>query len=127
MNGIWGDEETTSVMKFALERNKKFVFDIVLTDKEFLVSLNGKHNCAFVYRVPLTKVKVIRIEGGVDIDKVEYKNVNSYPIPSQQNSPFIVPMGEDQAKMTGGKMVIIISNFLLNATIFILLWTFLLF
>lgn len=111
--------------KFALERNKKFVFDIVLTDKEFLVSLNGKHNCAFVYRVPLTKVKVIRIEGCVDIDKVEYEKVSSYPTPSQQNAPFIVPMGDEQAKITGEKMVLLISSFLQNHIISISFWKFL--
>lgn len=109
------------MMKFDLERNKKFVFDIVLTDKEFLVSLNGQHSCAFVYRLPLTKVKLIRVEGSVDIDKVDYKKVDSYPLPSEEHMPLIVPMGEVLPTITDEKMVIIILSFLLNWIIFILL------
>lgn len=110
--------------KFDLQRNKKFDFEIVLTTNEFLVSLNGKHHSAFVYRLPLTKVKAIRVEGCVEVHKVDYKKVDIYPIPSQQNVPLTVPMGDEQKKITEEKMVIIILSFLLNETIFILLWKF---
>lgn len=61
LNNTWGDEETTSVEKFHLERNKSFELQIVASDHEFLVALDGRHICAYVYRTSLEKVN--KIEG----------------------------------------------------------------
>lgn len=119
MNGAWGLEETTSVSKFDLERGEKFDFDVILTTNEFLVAINGKHNCAFVYRLPLTKVKAIRVEGRVDIHKVDYKKVDLYPTPCLRNAALTVPVGEEQRKIPEEKMVIIILSLSRNDAIFI--------
>lgn len=113
VNGTWGPEETTLGSKFELARNQEFDFNIVLTLNEFLVSLNGKHLCAFVYRMPLTKVKALRVEGCVDIQKVDHKTIDVYPPPCPRNVPFTITMRDDQKKISEEKMVIIMLSFLL--------------
>lgn len=75
------------------------------------MSINGKHICAFVYRMPLTKLKAIRTEGCVEVFKVDYKKVDIYPALCPQNAAFTIPMGEEQKKIPENKMVIIISSF----------------
>ncbi|XP_028128452.1 galectin-8-like isoform X1 [Diabrotica virgifera virgifera] len=80
----WGSEEVTSITKFELARNKQIHIDIVVADTEFLISINGKHVCAFVYRIPIETVKAIVVEGPVDVSGVEYGKTNVYPV---VNSP----------------------------------------
>lgn len=58
---MWGDEETTSVEKFHLDRNKKFELQIVASEHEFMVALDGRHICAYTYRIPLEKIS--KLEG----------------------------------------------------------------
>lgn len=85
--------------------------DIVLTLNEFLVTINGKHMCAFVYRLPLTKVKAIRVEGRVEVYNVDYKKVDIYPSPMQDVS-VTVPTGEEHKDIPDEMMVIIFFSFL---------------
>lgn len=96
INNIWGQEETTTVSKFYLKRAEKFTLDIVITSTEFLAALNGKHLFAFVFRIPLAKVKVLQVEGEVDIYECKYGNVNVYPNPVLQTDTLVVPTGEGQ-------------------------------
>ncbi|KAL1509705.1 hypothetical protein ABEB36_004402 [Hypothenemus hampei] len=113
LNNSWGEEETTSIEKFHLHRNKTFELQIVATEHEFLVALDGRHICAYVYRTPLEKVNKIQVEGieieGIDVfqqikiypsveglievENVTSKNVNAYPVIPSDNKTFIVPMG----------------------------------
>ncbi|XP_076274453.1 galectin-8-like isoform X2 [Rhynchophorus ferrugineus] len=79
INNSWGDEETTSIEKFHVYRTKTFELQFVATETEFLVALNGRHVCAFVYRIPLAKINKLQVDGSVDIDSVEHKEVPSYP------------------------------------------------
>ncbi|KAK9745479.1 Galactoside-binding lectin [Popillia japonica] len=60
IKGHWGDEETS--------------------EREFMVSVNGKHWCAFTYRVPVERIVGMEIRGKVDIQEVVVKEVDAYPI-----------------------------------------------
>ncbi|XP_060532035.1 galectin-8-like isoform X2 [Cylas formicarius] len=93
INNIWGEEETTSVGKVEFSRNEQFELNIVCTEREFFVSLDGKHICAFVYRIPLENINRIQVEGPVDVNEIEYKQVEVYPEPSPHIVPFSVPTG----------------------------------
>lgn len=92
----WGREEVTTISHFELNRNEKFQIDIVLAEKEFLVSINGKHVCAFVYRIPLASVKTLLIEGPVEVHGVEYGKTESYPVHDNNGKAFLLPTGDVQ-------------------------------
>ncbi|XP_018574242.1 galectin-4 isoform X2 [Anoplophora glabripennis] len=100
IQGKWGDEETTSIAKFDLHRNKKFAIDIVVTESEFLVSINGKHVCAFVFRLPISKITTLMVDGEVDVEDVQYTKLEIYPHIGPQNAPYVVPTGDGQNKDT---------------------------
>ncbi|CAH1124545.1 unnamed protein product [Ceutorhynchus assimilis] len=106
----WGDEEITSIEKFHLDRKKAFDLQIVATQTEFLVAVDGRHVCAYVYRVPLERVNRIEVEaidvegieifkqiktypsveGAIDVAGIDQKHVDLYPESSIENIPFIV-------------------------------------
>lgn len=79
LQGCWGDEETSSIVKFNIARNRKFEIAIFIAKQEFMVSLNGTHFCAFNFRVPLNLCTGIEIEGNLDVHGVEYKTWTTYP------------------------------------------------
>ncbi|KAJ8922630.1 hypothetical protein NQ315_007662 [Exocentrus adspersus] len=98
IRGKWSEEETTCITKFELARSKKFHVDIVASEKEFLVSMNGKHVCAYVFRVVLAKITTLQVEGMVDIDDVQYKKVQIYPQIEGYNVTYTVPTGDGRGK-----------------------------
>lgn len=100
IQGKWGAEETTSIAKYELYRNKKFNLDIVVTEAEFLLSINGKHLCAFAYRINISKVTTLMVEGAVDVEYVQLATVEIYPQIGPQNAPYTVPTGDGQNKDT---------------------------
>lgn len=79
LNGHWGDEETTSPNVFPLKRGDAYEIIIFIADKEFLISINGKHYCAFTYRVPLSKLTELEVRGAVDVIEVSYITLDTYP------------------------------------------------
>ncbi|RZC39200.1 Gal-bind lectin domain containing protein, partial [Asbolus verrucosus] len=96
LNGQWGEEETTSPIKFDFERNKKFNLSIFIGEGEFLVSLDGVHVCSYRFRVALGKVSGIDVQGGVDVHGVEYKQLEIYPEGIPQNKAVTVALGRRQ-------------------------------
>ncbi|XP_056642411.1 galectin-8-like [Diorhabda sublineata] len=76
----WGVEEVTSLSKFELIRNQQFQIDIVITETEFLININGKYVCSFAYRLPVIDIKAISIEGPVDSISIEYEKTSVYPV-----------------------------------------------
>lgn len=79
INGRWGEEETTLISKFDIEEYRNFQLLILVAGEEFLVSLNGKHLCAFGFRLPLEKVKFLEVVGNVQVLNVDYKKLTVYP------------------------------------------------
>uniref|UniRef100_A0AAR5PV27 Galectin n=1 Tax=Dendroctonus ponderosae TaxID=77166 RepID=A0AAR5PV27_DENPD len=91
-NNSWGEEESTSVEKFHLNRNKTFELQIVTTDHEFLAALDGRHICAYVHRTSLEKVNKIEVDGAIDVESLNQQQVEAYPLVSSRQNPFMVPM-----------------------------------
>lgn len=79
LNGHWGEEETTSPSDFEMERKEKHNVTILIAEGQFLVSVNGKHFCAFTFRVPLSQLTGIEVRGMVDVYSVNYKQMDLYP------------------------------------------------
>ncbi|CAH1976229.1 unnamed protein product [Acanthoscelides obtectus] len=96
----WGIEETTCISKPKLSRNQPFEMDILCSESMFFVSINGKHVCAFVYRVLLAKVKNIQVVGYVKVSDVEYTTLDVYPQSSPKNEFYTVPVIEEPVVST---------------------------
>lgn len=79
LNGHWGVEETTSSREFAMERNGTYDITILIAEGQFLVSVNGRHFCAFTFRVPLSQLARIEVRGAVDVYSVDSKEMDVYP------------------------------------------------
>ncbi|CAG9820135.1 unnamed protein product [Phaedon cochleariae] len=79
IQGDWGDEEVTMVRKFNPFREKTIHLEILVAEKEFFVAVNGKHLFNFIFRIPVSKVKYLQIEGAVDITRLNYERSDIYP------------------------------------------------
>lgn len=99
LNGQWGEEETTSITKFDVNDYYDFKIDILIAEEQFMVSLNGKHICAFTYRVPITKVKEIEVVGLVTVSNVEYKRLEVYPEEIPENQLYKIPLSDGKSNV----------------------------
>jgi len=90
--GNWCDEETWSQFssKYDLFRGSHFSIEILVTDIEFLLSVNGKHFGAYNHRIPYKKINSIEVKGDVkevQIDQLfrdKYPEVPTEAIPSAE-------------------------------------------
>lgn len=72
INGRWGKEETTASLPFKLERGERFVIQILVTDEQYLISVNGLHFTNYSHRIPYHKVTCVQIKGDVRDAKIEH-------------------------------------------------------
>lgn len=90
INGRWGTEETKT-KDFDFQANKKANVNIFIGDQQFFVSVNGKHCCAFAFRVPVSQLTGIQVDGMVDVLGVTYKEYKTYPDGEQNEIPPLIP------------------------------------
>ncbi|XP_055591451.1 galectin-9-like [Uranotaenia lowii] len=79
VKGIWGKEEVASPLSFNLHRGQKFNIQILVTDKEFLMCVNGRHFNSFQHRLPYKKICSMEVKGDVRDVAVEQVFVENYP------------------------------------------------
>ncbi|XP_062551121.1 galectin-6-like [Armigeres subalbatus] len=79
VKGVWGKEEVASPLSFNLHRGQKFKVQILVTDKEFLMCVNGRHFNTFKHRLPYRKICALEVKGDVKDVNVEQVHVESYP------------------------------------------------
>lgn len=91
-DGEWGEEESTSIVKFDVSHYTRFFIVILVAESTFMVSLNGRHVCAFSFRVPINRVTRMEITGKVVINNVEYKRVDRYPYPLTNRTLYKTPL-----------------------------------
>lgn len=111
LNGQWGEEETTSPVKFAFEPKKKFNLSIFVGKGEFLVCLDRAFLCSYRFRVSLSKVTAIEVVGDVEVYGVEYKKLGVYPEGTAENSAITVAMGRRQNGDHSTQTTMVISHF----------------
>lgn len=75
-----------------MERNKSCDVNILIAEGQFLVSVNGKHYCAYTFRVPLSQLTGIEVRGMVDVVSVTYRDAMVYP-EEEDKSVIEVPIG----------------------------------
>lgn len=79
VNGAWGREEVTSAMPFTLRRGRQFTMQILITEPEYYISIDGRHFAAFRHRLPVQKVSCLQVVGDVSDVSVELLAVMEYP------------------------------------------------
>lgn len=92
INGNWGKEETTSSLPFTLMRGHKFTIQILVTEQEYLVSVNGIHFTRFAHRVPYQRVTCFQVIGDVIDVEVKQLPIQEYPERVQSSEPSVIPI-----------------------------------
>lgn len=72
INGRWGKEETTASLPFKLKRGERFAIQILVTDDQYLISVNGLHFTNFEHRIPYQRVTCVQVKGDVTDAMVEH-------------------------------------------------------
>lgn len=92
VNGRWGKEEVTSAMPFTLKRGHPFSVQILVTETNYLISVNGLHFALFVHRVPYQRVTCLQVTGDVSDVQVQQLPVHEYPDRTAQLHTSIIPV-----------------------------------
>lgn len=71
INGRWGKEETTASLPFKLKRGQRFAIQILVTDSEYLISVNGLHFTTYAHRIPYQRVTCVQVRGDICDAKIE--------------------------------------------------------
>lgn len=79
VKGCWGKEEVASPLSFNLHRGQRFKVQILVTEQEFLMCVNGRHFNTFKHRLPYKKICALEVKGDVKDVNVEQLHVDSYP------------------------------------------------
>lgn len=92
INGNWGKEEVTSALPFTLKRGNPFGIQILVTESEYLISVNGLHYALYTHRVPYQRVTCIQVTGGVSDVHVEHLPVQEYPDKTIESQSALIPV-----------------------------------
>ncbi|KAK0411712.1 hypothetical protein QR680_005799 [Steinernema hermaphroditum] len=70
INNGWGQEE-----RFAnvFKEGEQFHIRILCLTQFFKISVNGKHLCDYLHRIPCEQIRTIYIDGAINVDFVEYQ------------------------------------------------------
>uniref|UniRef100_A0A182NUN9 Galectin n=1 Tax=Anopheles dirus TaxID=7168 RepID=A0A182NUN9_9DIPT len=79
VKGCWGREEVASPLSFNLHRGQRFAVQVLVTDKEFLICVNGRHFNAFRHRLPYRKICTLEVKGDVRDVAVDQCYMECYP------------------------------------------------
>lgn len=78
-NGTWGTEEVTSPLPFRLRRGHAFAVQVLCTETDFFIAVDGRHFAAFRHRLPYHKVTGLQVFGDVTHVQVDQLSVLQYP------------------------------------------------
>ncbi|CRL07866.1 CLUMA_CG020820, isoform A [Clunio marinus] len=111
ISGHWGEEETWSQFsaRYDLFRGHRFSIEILITDHEILMGVNGKHFGAFAHRLPFRKINAIEVKGDVKEVAIDQMYRDTYPQVPIENIPSEEPSKDVKfkivpyiAKISGG-------------------------
>lgn len=92
INGRWGKEEVTSAMPFKLKRGHPFSVQILVTETNYLISVNEMHFALFAHRVPYQRVTCLQVNGDVSDVQVQQLPVHEYPDRTAQSHLSNIPV-----------------------------------
>ncbi|XP_058120750.1 galectin-6-like [Anopheles ziemanni] len=79
VKGCWGKEEVASPLSFNLHRGQRFNVQVLVTEREFLICVNGRHFNAFKHRLPYKKITTLEVKGDVRDVAVDQCYMEYYP------------------------------------------------
>lgn len=83
VNGFWGEEERCSAaLPFVLHRDSTFLIQILVTQKNYSISVNGRHFCQYSHRLPFHLVNSLEVKGHVTNVSCEQSFISEYPEPA---------------------------------------------
>lgn len=82
VNGSWGEEERCSALPFCLHRDSTFLIQILVTKKDYSISVNGKHFAHYSHRLDASLVKAVEVKGDVADVSCEQSVIAEYPEPA---------------------------------------------
>lgn len=95
VKGWWGHEETSSITKFDIPRGKRIAVDILISEAHFFISINGKHYCAYTYRMPISEVNSLEVNGPILVEEVNYRNVAAFPDNQDlSTATYLIPLAD---------------------------------
>lgn len=108
INGTWAKEEVTSAMPFSLKRGEPFAMQVLVTESEYYISVNGFHFAAYKHRIPYARVTCLQVRGDVTDVNVEQLDIVQYPdkLPNsiRNDVPAILSISDEDLK-TDHKLV----------------------
>ncbi|CAD7080267.1 unnamed protein product [Hermetia illucens] len=100
IKNVWGTEEVTSALPFSLSRGSKFKMQILVTNTDYLISINGKHFASFRHRLPFNRVRIIEVKGDVENVSVDQDVVVKYPEILPTSAAIEIPRISDSKSLT---------------------------
>lgn len=62
-----------------MQRGDSFTIQILITEPEFYISVNGQHFASYAHRIPYDRITTIQVIGDVSDVEVEQTPVQEYP------------------------------------------------
>lgn len=87
IQGVWGKPEIASALPFNLKSGNDFCIQILVTERRFLVGVNGIHFCKFYHRLVYRDIETIEVKGDLQDISVERTKVAYYPPRLPQTRP----------------------------------------
>lgn len=66
-------------MPFTLERGEQFSIQIMVTEEEYFISVNGLHFAQYKHRVPYQRVTCVQVVGDVTDVEIQQLPMQEYP------------------------------------------------
>lgn len=79
MNGFWGPEEVKTPTSFTLSRGSRFKIQVLVTSDYYLISINDQPFAHYKHRLPFEDVRILRVDGDVELYQIYRTIVNGYP------------------------------------------------
>lgn len=102
--GSWGTEEVTSPMPFRLRRGAPFAMQLLVTEADYYLSVDGEHFASFRHRLPYGKVTALQVCGDVIDVQVDQLSILGYP-ETLGRTPTVEVVGAEQVREETERMM----------------------
>ncbi|XP_034485147.1 galectin-9-like [Drosophila innubila] len=79
LNGFWGPEEVDTPTSFTLSRGSRFKIQVLVTSDYYLISINNQAFAQYKHRLPFEAVRILRVDGDVELYRIYRTFVIGYP------------------------------------------------
>uniref|UniRef100_A0A1A9USI8 Galectin n=1 Tax=Glossina austeni TaxID=7395 RepID=A0A1A9USI8_GLOAU len=93
IRGVWGEPEISSALPFNLKRSNDVCIQILVTERRFLIGVNGSHFCKFYHRSVYRDIETIEVKGDLEGISVERAKLAYYPPRLPQTRPINIGVG----------------------------------